>query len=293
MKNAFNTILIILTLATVFSFSCFNFKKFSGSDHGKDTPKKWGYDYKEISFFTKDSVLISAWEILQDKNKPWIIIVPGFEDNKSDDKVRLTVKRLGPFKYNMLLPDPRGFGKSGGVTSFGILEQNDILAAVKHIRKKHKTKIGLVGYSQGASASILAAADSKEVSGLVLWAPYADFEKEIDFFLKWKFAGSKNKMIIWARKNPAKVKNLYENFYRVKLDKNKPSDRIKNINYEILLGHGTDDTLIPYSNANELLKADKKIIFFKSTGGHSFYGINLHERIRFLDLTAVYFERNL
>jgi pimeloyl-ACP methyl ester carboxylesterase len=273
--------------------SCFSFKKYSGTDYGKDTPKRWGLNYSETGFFTGDSVHISAWEILQDKNNPWIIVVPGFEDNKSDDKVRITVKKLAPYKYNFLLIDLRGFGKSGGVTSFGILEKNDVLAAVKYLRKQYKTKIGLVGFSQGASASILAAASTRDVSGLVLWAPYADFEKEINYFLKWKFAGSRNKIIIWARKNPAKVKSLYESFYMVKLKDNKPETEIKKIKYEILLGHGANDSLIPFSNAQALLNANGNIRFFKSTGDHSLYGIGLGERNMFLDMMAQYFSRSL
>jgi pimeloyl-ACP methyl ester carboxylesterase len=268
--------------------SCFNFKKFSGTDNGKDTPKKWGYGYKKADYFTDDCVHISAWEILQDKKNPWIIIVPGFEDNKSDDKVRITVKKLAPYGYNFMLMDPRGFGNSGGIPSFGIIEKYDILGAVKQIRKKYKARIGVVGFSQGSSASILAASVSKDIDALVLWAPYSDFEKEIYYFLKWRFAGSKNNIIRWARKNPVKVKNLYENLYDVKLAENKPEIEIKKIKYEIILGHGINDSLIPFSNAVSLINAKKNIRFIKSTGDHSFYGININERNLFLGEAAGY-----
>jgi alpha/beta superfamily hydrolase len=282
---------IIPVLIIVLFLSCFGFSKYSGTDKGKDTPLKWGYKYKNTGFFTEDSVYIKAWEIIQNKKNPWIIIVPGFEDNKSDDKVRITFKKLAVDKYNFLLIDTRGFGESLGVPSFGILEKYDILSAVKHIRRKFNSKIGVIGFSQGASASILAASVSKDINALVVWAPYSDFKKEIAFFLKWRFAGSKNKVIQWARKNPAEVGNIYERYYRVKLSDNKPEKEIQKIKYRIILGHGINDNLIPFINAQDLLKTNADIFFIKSSGGHSFYGINIDERNYFLDESAIYFRK--
>lgn len=175
MKNKYTIILFLIIICC----SCFKIKKYSGTDNGKDTPKKWGYDYKNVKIFTKDGVMLSAWTIVQNKKNPWIIIVPGFQDNKSDDKVRIAFKKLATKKYNFLLIDTRGFGESSGFTSFGILEKYDILASIKYIRKKkYKGKIGLIGFSQGASAAILATSETNEISALEVWAPYSDFKRK-------------------------------------------------------------------------------------------------------------------
>jgi|GEM_PF-4347823 len=290
----YKNIIFIYLLTIVLFTSCFKLKKYSGTDNGKDTPEKWGYNYKNITLITKDNIKISAWEIIQDKNNPWIIIMPGFQDNKSDDKIRIVFKKLAPSKYNFILIDPRGFGNSGGFTSFGILEKYEILSAVHYIRKnKYKSKIGLIGFSLGASASIFAAALSKEISALALWAPYADLKDEIKYFLKWKIGNSKKKLLIWAKNNPDKIAVIFERHYRVNLSKNKPVDYIKKIKIPILLGHGINDKLIPYYNSQKLLNANKKIQFIKLSGGHSLYYQDKNERNGFLNKIAILMWNNL
>ncbi len=286
-------ILIIIIILLLY-FSCYGTKKFSGTDKGKDTPKKWGYNYKEIKYLTNDSILISAWEIIQNEKNPWIILIPGYEDNKSDDKIRITFKKLAGDKYNFILIDPRGFGKSHGITSYGIREKYEILGAIKYIRKReYKGKIGLIGFSQGAAASILATSENEEIKALVIWAPYADFSNEIEYFLKWKFGNTKNKLLKWAKKNPQKVKYIYERFYRVNLNNEKPVKLISNIKIPILLGHGKKDTLIPYSNALQLIKMNKNIRFITLSGGHSMYAQDINERNAFLNEIKYLMKNNL
>lgn len=222
--------------------------------------------------------------IIQNDKNPWIILIPGYEDNKSDDKIRITVKKLADYKYNFILIDPRGFGKSRGITSYGMREKYEILGAIKYIRKKkYAGRIGLIGFSQGAVASILAASKNDEIKALVIWAPYADFSNEIEYFLNWKFGNTENKLLKWAKKNPQKVKIIYERFYRINLNHEKPLKLISDVKIPVLLGHGKNDALIPYNNALQLIKVNNNIRFVALSGGHSMYFQDINERNKFLN----------
>lgn len=58
----------------------------------------------------------------------------------------------------------RGVGASGGFHNGGVGEVEDVLAAVRHLRNGKKTvKVGLSGYSFGASMAVLAAKKDKTI----------------------------------------------------------------------------------------------------------------------------------
>lgn len=58
----------------------------------------------------------------------------------------------------------RGVGASGGFHNGGVGEVEDVLAAVRYLRKGKKTvKVGLAGYSFGASMAVLAAKKDRTI----------------------------------------------------------------------------------------------------------------------------------
>ena len=61
--------------------------------------------------------------------------------------------------------DLRSHGTSEGtLTTIGQLEKNDVLGAIEYVKNEHKSnQIALIGWSMGAVASILAAAESSEI----------------------------------------------------------------------------------------------------------------------------------
>ena len=58
----------------------------------------------------------------------------------------------------------RGVGASGGFHNGGVGEVGDVLSAIRYLRKGRKTvKVGLAGYSFGASMAVLAAKKDKTI----------------------------------------------------------------------------------------------------------------------------------
>ncbi len=80
--------------------------------------------------------------------------------------------------YNVLLPDLRGHGQSGGrFVTHGFLEKEDIANAIACARDGHGIdagRLGVHGCSAGASLAIEFAADRYGVRALWLESPYAD-----------------------------------------------------------------------------------------------------------------------
>ncbi|MGE5613320.1 MAG: alpha/beta hydrolase, partial [Bacillota bacterium] len=79
--------------------------------------------------------------------------------------------------YNVFTFDMRNSGESGGKTSaFGYGEKEDIKAAINYLNSQGIKHFTLMGFSTGASASILAAAESTFVDAVIADSPYADLK---------------------------------------------------------------------------------------------------------------------
>lgn len=80
--------------------------------------------------------------------------------------------------YNVLLPDLRGHGQSGGrFVTHGFLEKEDLANAIACARDRHgidSGRLGVHGCSAGASLAIEFAADRYGVRALWIESPYAD-----------------------------------------------------------------------------------------------------------------------
>lgn len=82
--------------------------------------------------------------------------------------------------YNVLAPQLRGHGRSGGCFGgFGAVEKRDVVAAVRWLRQRHpdlSQRIFGIGTGTGAAALLAAAADPDEgrhIDALVLCEPFA------------------------------------------------------------------------------------------------------------------------
>src|SRR6202162_1011017 len=80
--------------------------------------------------------------------------------------------------YNVLLPDLRGHGQSGGrFVTHGFLEKEDLANAIACARDRHgidSGRLGVHGCSAGPALAIEFAADRYGVRALWLESPYAD-----------------------------------------------------------------------------------------------------------------------
>jgi pimeloyl-ACP methyl ester carboxylesterase len=126
---------------------------------------------------TKDGTAIDGWYIPAgngaDAAAPTIIVAPGWKSNKSE------VLKYAPFfhdRFNLVLLDLRNQGRSGGdMTTWGVLEKQDITAMVDWLeRTKKPTWIGATGNSMGAATVLAAAVDDPRIQALILDSMHAD-----------------------------------------------------------------------------------------------------------------------
>lgn len=147
--------------------------------------------YESISFASTDGTPLSGWWIpathteRTDRKHPaqaWgkrtIILCHGFGADKASD-LRMA-RDLVPNGYNVLAFDFRAHGQSGGqLTTYGALERNDVLGAVRWVKQHHaqeSEKVFGLGESMGAAALIGAAADSsvegQSIDAIAVYAPF-------------------------------------------------------------------------------------------------------------------------
>lgn len=123
----------------------------------------------DISFYNFRGYRISGWLAMSAPHAPVVILLHGTPGNRMSMLSRATF--LYQHGYNVLLFDFQSYGNSDGIIStLGMVESEDILAAIDYVHSRSDTfdsKVGLLGLSMGATASILAAARSDDIVAVV------------------------------------------------------------------------------------------------------------------------------
>ncbi len=153
-------------------------------------------EYRDITFRGADStILLKGWLFEAKHSDKAVILVHSYGSNRLEFGVE-TVDMIKEFLnrgYTVLTFDLRNSGESGGKDStFGYNEKEDVKAAIKYIRNQGSKHVTLIGFSTGASASILAAAESTSSDGAALVdaviadSPYSDLKTYLNSDLdKW------------------------------------------------------------------------------------------------------------
>jgi len=153
-----------------------------------ETPEDYHLFYEDVTFQSKkDNLLLSGWWIPSQnffgigKTNNTIIFSHGYGNSRTQEQIHSLklAKFLAKQGYNVLMFDFRNSGESqGNKTTIGLNEQYDLLGAIDYAKSiKHSTKIGLVGWSMGASTSILAGELSKDVVAVVADSPFSDLDQ--------------------------------------------------------------------------------------------------------------------
>jgi fermentation-respiration switch protein FrsA (DUF1100 family) len=123
----------------------------------------------DISFYNQRGNLISGWLALRAPHAPVIILTHGTPGNR----ISMVQRAAFLFKhgYNVLLFDFQSYGQSqGALSTLGMVESEDVLASITYLRTLPDTddsKIGVLGLSMGATAAVLAAAQTDQITALV------------------------------------------------------------------------------------------------------------------------------
>ena len=124
---------------------------------------------RDISFYNWRGELLSGWLALHLSHAPIIILTHGTPGNRVSMLTRATF--LYKHGYNVLLFDFQSYGRSqGSLSTLGMVESEDILAAISYLHALPTTmfsKIGVLGLSMGATAAVLAASRTGDIAALV------------------------------------------------------------------------------------------------------------------------------
>lgn len=135
-------------------------------------------EYRDISFKGTDSkIILKGWLFQSNKSDKAVIMVHSYGSNRLEFGIE-TVDLIKEFLnkgYTVFTFDLRNSGESGGKDcSFGYNEKEDVKAAIKYVSSQGAKHITLMGFSTGASAAILAAAESDRVDAVIADSPYSD-----------------------------------------------------------------------------------------------------------------------
>jgi fermentation-respiration switch protein FrsA (DUF1100 family) len=125
---------------------------------------------------TSDGVQIAGWYIPSGNGSgptgPTVVLAHGHGGNKSN---MLPFAALLHEQYNVVIPDFRNHGQSGGSqTTVGVLEQNDLRAIVDWVHDNKKPEqIALLGVSMGGAAALNEAIADQHVDAVILDSTHA------------------------------------------------------------------------------------------------------------------------
>ncbi len=137
------------------------------------SPRDYELNYQSISFQSReDKVILKGWFLpaQTEQAKMTIIFSHGYRSNRLESKLPALklAKDLVTNGFHVLMYDFRNCGESpGSMTSVGMLEKRDLLGAVDWVKANLIGPIGLIGFSMGASTSLIAAAETPEVMCVV------------------------------------------------------------------------------------------------------------------------------
>lgn len=198
--------------------------------------------------YTKDKVPISL-ESLRSGHPSVIIICHGFYNSKENRWMRKVAEILSS-KYDVMMLDMRGHGKSGGRYTWSAKEQMDIDAVVDRAVALGYKNIGIVAFSLGAASAINSAALRKDIGSMVLISCPSKFE-EINYHF-WEpsmFCDLKDNMDCGWQGKGARTTHLF-------MSKINPIDSIRLIkDTPILFIHGDNDWVIKDTHSQKLFNA--------------------------------------
>lgn len=200
-------------------------------------------EYRSVDFSASDeSLILNGWFFEVKGSGKTVILAHSQGKNRlqfGESTVDI-IKGLISKGYNVLAFDLRNSGKSQGkLSTMGLYEKNDLLGAINYAKSQGSKHIVLMGFSTGASASILAASESRDVDAVIADSPYSELESYLE-----------NNLPVWT--NLPEIPFTKTITYSLKtlggieIDKAIPRRSIINISPgSVMLIHGSDDKIIP------------------------------------------------
>ncbi|MFX0205643.1 MAG: alpha/beta hydrolase family protein [Candidatus Hodarchaeota archaeon] len=200
---------------------------------------------------TNKGVAISALLLYPsnlDEQRPAILAYHGWGGTKENILTNcLDFVKAG---YIVLVPDLRGHGESGGISTLGLLEQDDARVAIDYLFTRsdlvNSSAVSVWGASFGGMISLLAAGTDPRIKAAIAVSAPANttaWLKERDF--------RTNERISYRPYTKVDPSNL------TAVEERSPINFVNNIE-NLLVMHGELDPLVPVHHAEDLLRASNR-----------------------------------
>ncbi len=257
MKTALYIILGAVLLSVVFAVVLVYTNTHPPKYHLSIPPSEYRADYEAVSFASGDGILLRGWLVKSARSavrSPAIIICHGVGANKSDfTELAVSLSRR---EYAVLLFDFRAHGESGGSrTSLGYLEQQDIAAALEFLKNRHEVdpaRIGIYGFSLGASSAILAAAKTRAFSAVVADSAFTSLRDQARDAIRGFYHLPSFPFLFLAVAG-------YELYFQVHVDRIAPVGVVGQLApTPVFIIAGEGDALVPADNGRKLYAAARE-----------------------------------
>ncbi len=231
-------------------------------------PDDYDLPFESIEFRSK-GVLLKGWFIPFENSmslSPIIILPHGWSSNASS--VLPLAKLLHKAGYAVFVYNARGHGNSGGDGPITLLKfAEDIISGIDYLETRSDIdmkKVGVIGHSLGASATIVAAAMDPRIRVAVSSSSFSDPVQLTRETMKK----------LYLPRGPLLRLAVYfiEHWLGVPMDSVAPKNLIGKVNAYLLLVHGDSDRFIDPGNLSILYShANKKKTEFRliKGAGHS------------------------
>jgi predicted MFS family arabinose efflux permease/pimeloyl-ACP methyl ester carboxylesterase len=144
-----------------------------------DTPAQQGAAYEDVTFVSQDGNRLSGWYLASRAHSTTVVMTHGLFRSRYEMLDRAVV--LWQQGYGVLVFDLRRHGKSPAeFSTLGFNERHDVEAAMRYVRERAPhDRIVLMGVSMGAAATLLAAAETKDVAGVISESSFLSFRDTV------------------------------------------------------------------------------------------------------------------
>ncbi len=158
------TVLFVLLLAAGFGVSLYLTRRMKRTAF--HTAAEYGLESEDVTFPATDGLRLRGCWIPANDSKRTVILLHGHGGSLDWDLHRAPF--LHEAGFNVFLFDFRAHGLSEGrLATFGYLERRDVLGAIEYLKGRGQNRLGLLGFSYGAIASMLTAPLCDEVRAVV------------------------------------------------------------------------------------------------------------------------------
>lgn len=230
--------------------------------------KDFGITSQKLKLKTEDGLNITAYEVDTADPKAIVIFISGIH-NPSVTAFFGHARMLKKNGYGSILLEMRAHGESeGNLVCVGYKEYLDTKAVVDYITNRYKdVPIVVYGVSMGGATAINSIGEIKEIDGLISLSAYSSFE---DNFYDTMLQMGAPKAYAAIQKPFVKLYTMLR--YGLKSSNITPKNEIKKIgNRPALIIHSTQDSQVPYSNFERIMKeAPKHVETWVREGKHHF-----------------------